>query len=103
MQHDEDSTMTSKPAPKKPAARPTIPRKKPPRAMDDYGRHEVLHMSNFLCNSVGNELMEHAQIQNNPAWQALAETAHQALFDLYQAIGEVHLGGIESRKPTEKA
>jgi hypothetical protein len=77
MQHDEESTMTDKP-------------------MDDYGRHEVLHMSLFLCNSVGNELLEHEQIKNNPAWQALAQTAHQALFDLYQAIGAVHL--LEGKK-----
>jgi hypothetical protein len=93
--------MTRKPAPKKPAAEPTIPRKKPPHAMDEFGRHEVLHMSIFLCESVGTELLKHEQIKTNPAWQALAETAHQALFDLYQAIGAVHL--LEGQKPTEKA
>lgn len=36
MQHDEDSTMTKKPAPKKPAAKiPAIPRNKPQQSVDD--------------------------------------------------------------------
>ncbi len=58
--------------------------------MDDFGRHEVLHMASFLANSVDSELLEHAQIQNNPEWKMLAERAFNSLFDLYQAIGREH-------------
>ena len=58
---------------------------------DDYARHEALHMSLFLTNAVGTELMEHAAVKENDEWAALAEKAHEALFDLYQAIGGAHL------------
>ena len=53
--------------------------------------HEALHMASFLMRSVDTELMEHPVIQNNDDWTALAEKAHQALFDLYQSIGAVSL------------
>ncbi len=43
--------------------------------MDDYGRHEVLHMASFLSRAVASELCEHAQVQANPEWKALAESA----------------------------
>jgi hypothetical protein len=59
--------------------------------LDQYGRHEVLHMSSFLMNAVDTELCEHAQIQRNKEWKALADKAFNALFDLYQAIGSEHL------------
>ena len=55
--------------------------------MDAFGRHEVLHMSCFLMEAVDEQLLQHAQIENNPRWKALAEQAHDALFRLYQAIG----------------
>lgn len=60
-------------------------------AKSDYKTHEVLHMSSFLMSSVDRELLEHDAIKNNREWQLLAEAAHKALFDLYQAIGSVHL------------
>jgi hypothetical protein len=56
--------------------------------MDAFGRHEVLHMASFLANAVDSELLEHAQIRSNPEWKALADKAFNALFDLYQAIGQ---------------
>lgn len=55
--------------------------------MDDYGRHEVLHMSLFLAQCVEEQLLDHAQIKANPHWHALAERANDALLTLYQAIG----------------
>ena len=36
-------------------------------------------------------LMEHGAVIQDPHWYALADKAHQALFDLYQAIAAVHL------------
>jgi hypothetical protein len=59
---------------------------------DDYSRHEALHMSSFLMDAVARALMEHPAIRAKPEWAALVEKAHQALFDLYQAIGAEHLG-----------
>jgi hypothetical protein len=55
--------------------------------MDDYGRHEVLHMSLFLAQCVEEQLIDHAQIKANPRWHELAERANDALLALYQAIG----------------
>lgn len=49
--------------------------------------HEALHMSAFLMRSVAVELLEHDAVCSRPEWRQLAERAHQALFDLYQAIG----------------
>ncbi|MEM7569239.1 MAG: hypothetical protein AAF337_05535 [Pseudomonadota bacterium] len=50
-------------------------------------RHEALHMASFLMRSVDTELLESQAIKQNEAWLALAQTAHQALFDLYQSMG----------------
>ncbi len=61
--------------------------------MDEFGRHEVLHMSMFLQRAVEEELIDHAQVQANPEWKALAETAFDALYKLYQAVGSAHLSG----------
>lgn len=44
-------------------------------------------MSAFLMRSVAVELLEHDAVRPRPEWWQLAERAHQALFDLYQAIG----------------
>jgi len=60
---------------------------------NEYKRHEVLHMTSFLINAVATELLEHDAVIEIPEWRELAEKAHQALFDLYQAIGKVHLSG----------
>jgi hypothetical protein len=59
--------------------------------MDDYGRHEVLHMASFLSRAVAAELGEHAQVQANPEWKTLADQAAEALWALYQAVGAAHL------------
>lgn len=67
--------------------------------MDDYGRHEVLHMASFLSRAVAAELGEHAQVQGNPEWKALADQAAEALWALYQAVGAVHM---ESGTPGTK-
>lgn len=61
--------------------------------MDEFGRHEVLHMSMFLQRAVAEELIDHEQVQANPEWKALAETAFDALYRLYQSVGGTHLGG----------
>lgn len=57
--------------------------------MDDYGRHKVLHMASFL-RTVASELCEHEQVQANPEWKALAESATESVWALYQAVGAAH-------------
>lgn len=60
--------------------------------MDDSGRHEVLQMASFLSRAVASELCEHAQVQANPEWKALADSAAESLWALYQSVGGTHLG-----------
>lgn len=59
--------------------------------LDDFGRHEVLHMAGFLARTVSTELADHPQIKANPHWQGLADEAARSLASLYQAIGAGHL------------
>lgn len=54
---------------------------------DAFGRHEVLHMSLFLAETVERQLLEHPQVAQHPEWRALAEVAADALQTLYQRIG----------------
>lgn len=54
---------------------------------DPLLRHEALHMSLFLCEAVGAQLLEHPAVAARPACAALAERAHDALWALYQALG----------------
>lgn len=61
--------------------------------MDDHGWHEILHMASFLSRAIASELCEHAQVQANPEWKALADSATNSLWALYQAVGGTHLGG----------
>ncbi|MCA8889307.1 MAG: hypothetical protein KDA46_10785 [Parvularculaceae bacterium] len=58
-----------------------------PESTDLLLTHEALHMASFLMRSVDAELLEHPAIQENEDWFALAEKAHQSLFDLYQSVG----------------
>lgn len=44
-------------------------------------------MSALLVRSVEIELLAHESLPSYPEWRQLAERAHQALFDLFQAIG----------------
>jgi hypothetical protein len=53
-------------------------------------------MAAFLRKAVASELGEHAQVQANPAWKALADIAGQALWDLYQAVGAAHMADGEA-------
>lgn len=55
--------------------------------VDAFARHEALHMSLFLCEAVGEQLLEHPAVAARSDWAALAAQAHDALWRLYQAVG----------------
>lgn len=63
---------------------------------DPFLTHEALHMTCFLMKSVDTELLEHPAIQADAHWLKLATAAHQALFELYQAIGAQAIGGAKA-------
>jgi hypothetical protein len=61
------------------------------------GCHEALHVSSIVANLIADRLMEHGAVIQNPEWYRLAQQAHSAMFDLYQAIGAVHLTAEPSK------
>lgn len=63
---------------------------KPDFAPGTLGCHEALHMASFLADAVDRELRSHPAIVRNPEWRQLAETATQALADLYNRIAGEH-------------
>lgn len=60
-------------------------------APGSYGCHEALHTASVVMDLVETSLIGHPAVAAKPEWKALAEKAHGALFDLYQAIGAEHL------------
>lgn len=60
-------------------------------APGSFGCHEALHTTSLLMENVSAYLTEHPAILLDGDFYRLAMQAHQALFDLYQAIGEKHL------------
>lgn len=56
-----------------------------------HGCHEALHMASFLNSAVHDELLVHPAVLQDPEWYAMACRAADALFELYQAIGQKHL------------
>ena len=60
-------------------------------APGSMGCHEALHMANVLAGLVYEELVDHPAIRMQDEWRAKAETAADALADLYQMIGAAHL------------
>lgn len=49
-------------------------------------------MASFLSRAVASELCEHAQVQAHPEWKALADSAAESLWALYQSVGGTYLG-----------
>ncbi|SEP67620.1 hypothetical protein SAMN05216548_101235 [Faunimonas pinastri] len=56
-----------------------------------FGCHEALHVSSIELQSVSDNLMSHPAVALNSEWYQLAYRAHEALVELYQAIGAEHL------------
>lgn len=58
---------------------------------DVYHRHEALHMSLFLGESVESQIIDNTFIQSDKDCLELATKANEILLDLYQLIGSKHL------------
>lgn len=54
---------------------------------NELGRHEVLHMSSYFMLNLETYLLQHPEVQKVAEWEDLARKAHEALCELYQAIG----------------
>lgn len=57
-----------------------------PKHPYDYGTHECLDRT-YLVMELLSYVSEHPQVRRDKNWTELAETAHSALWALYQAIG----------------
>lgn len=53
----------------------------------DYGTHECLDRT-FLVMELLSYVSEHPQVVSEPEWKDMADSAHQQLWLLYQAIGQ---------------
>lgn len=60
---------------------------------NDFTRHEALHMSLFLAESVEAQLINNSFIQSDTDCAKLAQKANELLLELYQKIGQQHLSG----------
>lgn len=61
-------------------------------APGSHGCHEALHMASVAADLVATRLADHPAVLLRDGWHDLAVRAHEALFDLYQAIGADRMG-----------
>ncbi len=60
-------------------------------ARGTFGCHEAMHTASVMLDMTDDQLLLHPAILANPEFYRLAGEVHEALFALYQAIGEKHL------------
>lgn len=58
------------------------------------GCQEALHMSAFLERALDEELCRHPSVSENSEWFELAKNARNLIRQLYQKIGDKHLGAL---------
>lgn len=68
-----------------------------------HGCHEALHVASIYTDNIFRDLAGHPAIVADPKWYSLAMKAGNALFDLYQAIGAVHLGKRATTAPPSRS
>ncbi|ENN87489.1 hypothetical protein RHSP_28830 [Rhizobium freirei PRF 81] len=56
-----------------------------------FGCHEAMHTTSIMLDMTDDHLLQHPAILADPDFYRLAGEVHEALFALYQAIGEKHL------------
>jgi hypothetical protein len=65
--------------------------------LDDYHRHEALHVISVVRNLIANELEDHPYIEAHPDLMRAIGAAQEALGEAYQSIGERHFGAERRR------
>ncbi|MEF0940793.1 hypothetical protein [Rhizobium sp. BR 362] len=56
-----------------------------------FGCHEAMHTTSLMLDMTDDHLLQHPAILADPEFYRLAGEVHEAIFALYQAIGEKHL------------
>ena len=59
--------------------------------MDDYSRHEVLHVVSVVLEMIETHVMKHEYTQTDRHLSHMIENVEDNLFDIYQYIAEQHL------------
>lgn len=59
--------------------------------MTDYSAHEAMHTASVLMDTYGTHVGEHPFVEANPDIAAKVESAIEAMMEVYQAIGQMHL------------
>jgi hypothetical protein len=77
--------------------RNTLPADLTSQYLNPYGYREVLHLSFVLHETINHYLLEHPCITLNPNLWKLAHNASTALFNLYQALGELEHNSERSK------
>jgi len=58
-----------------------------------FGCHEALHAISILMDAVDRNICDHPAIMLDKRWRRMAHEAFDKLYDLYEEVGKVHLGG----------
>ena len=51
--------------------------------MDEFKKHEIFHTASIIMDMIGNHLLDHEAVVENPRWTFLAEKAMAAMHDFY--------------------
>lgn len=65
------------------------------------GCHELLDRASIVLNLVDQQLLSHPACVASPEWFALARQAFDALFELHQSVGNLHLSEGRSELTAE--
>lgn len=57
----------------------------------DYSAHEAMHTASVLMDAYGSHVGEHPWVEAHPDIAAKVEAAMEAMMEVYQAIGKIHL------------
>ena len=64
--------------------------------------HEAMYMASYFSRAVEEELVEHPAVKNDPELAALAETAREALGELYQKVAQAGSRAMEKMEAEER-
>lgn len=68
------------------------------RPVDDFSRHEVLHVAWMVQDMIDRYLVQHTAVEANPEWKRLAVELQAMACDFYQQIGADTLASRDGKR-----
>ena len=65
---------------------------------DNYGYHEIVHLSSVIETLWENEIQEHGAVQENPELEAAAIVVCEKLSDFYQLVSKIHFRKFKDKR-----